>query len=239
MARLDRLGEAREVAQIAAVIGRQFALTLARCGCPETRRRTRSRAGETRRGGNCLSGGARSGARASVSSTRWCATRLMRACCLARRREWHQRIARALEERFPEVTANEPELLAYHFGEAGLASPACDYRMRAGDRALSRSAYPGGDRAFLSGSQVGRSLAGIGRTDAPPTGFASEARTGVGDRAGHAERRGRTAPIAAPPRSAKPLDDAAAVYQGQMGPVAQRQSWVARRRWRASAPANC
>jgi predicted ATPase len=32
-------------------------------------------------------------------------------------------------------------VLAYHFGEAGLADPACAYRMCAGDRAVSRSAY--------------------------------------------------------------------------------------------------
>jgi len=60
---------------------------------------------------------------------------------LSRRREWHERIARALEERFPETAANEPEVLAHHFGAAGLALPACDYRMHAGDRAISRSAF--------------------------------------------------------------------------------------------------
>jgi hypothetical protein len=31
---------------------------------------------------------------------------------LGRRREWHERIARALEERFPELATSEPELLA-------------------------------------------------------------------------------------------------------------------------------
>ena len=62
MARLDRLGEAREVAQIAAVIGRQFAFSLLDAVAPETRRRPRSRAGETGRGGHRLSRGPRSGA---------------------------------------------------------------------------------------------------------------------------------------------------------------------------------
>ena len=60
---------------------------------------------------------------------------------LSRRREWHESCARALEERFVELATNEPELLAHHFGEAGLAGPACDYRMRAGERAVSRAAY--------------------------------------------------------------------------------------------------
>ena len=39
MARLDRLGEAREVAQIAAVIGRQFSFRAARCGFRQGHRR--------------------------------------------------------------------------------------------------------------------------------------------------------------------------------------------------------
>jgi tetratricopeptide (TPR) repeat protein len=70
---------------------------------------------------------------------------------LARRREWHERTARAVEQRFPELAASEPEVLAYHFGEAGLAEPACDYRMRAGDRAVSRSAFPEAVAHFSAG----------------------------------------------------------------------------------------
>jgi predicted ATPase len=60
---------------------------------------------------------------------------------LGRRREWHERVARALEAGFPELATSEPELLAHHFGEAGLAGPASDYRMQAGDLAVSRSAF--------------------------------------------------------------------------------------------------
>jgi predicted ATPase len=56
------------------------------------------------------------------------------------RRALHARIAETIESQFDEIVENQPELLAHHFGEAGLAGPACDYRMRAGDRAVSRSA---------------------------------------------------------------------------------------------------
>ena len=42
---------------------------------------------------------------------------------LARRREWHERIARALEKDFGDIATREPDLLAYHFGEAGLLFP--------------------------------------------------------------------------------------------------------------------
>jgi predicted ATPase len=77
---------------------------------------------------------------------------------LTRRREWHERIARAIGERFPELAANEPELLAHHFGEAGLAAPACDHRMRAGDRAASRSAYTEAIAHFSAGLKVADAL---------------------------------------------------------------------------------
>jgi predicted ATPase len=57
-----------------------------------------------------------------------------------RRRELHARVARALEERFPETAEAEPELLARHCDEAGLAERAVDHWQRAGQRALARSA---------------------------------------------------------------------------------------------------
>jgi len=57
------------------------------------------------------------------------------------RQQYHQRIARVLEERFPEVTATQPELLAHHYTEAGLGEEAVAYWQRAGGRALERSAH--------------------------------------------------------------------------------------------------
>jgi class 3 adenylate cyclase/tetratricopeptide (TPR) repeat protein len=140
MARLDRLGEARETAQIAAVLGRQFSLALLDAVAPKH------------------------GTELEITLTRLVAAGIVfpedrgteqrfsfkhalvrdaayESLLLARRRELHGRTARALEERFPEAAANEPELLGHHFAEAGLAEKACDYRMKAGDRALARSAY--------------------------------------------------------------------------------------------------
>ena len=50
------------------------------------------------------------------------------------------RIARALEERFPETWDMEPELLAQHYTEAGLTEQAVEDWHRAGQQALARSA---------------------------------------------------------------------------------------------------
>src|SRR5262249_23230205 len=58
-----------------------------------------------------------------------------------RRQQLHGAIARALEERFPDTMATEPEMLAYHFTEAGLPKLATSYWFKAGQRATEHSAY--------------------------------------------------------------------------------------------------
>src|SRR5262249_22119916 len=55
---------------------------------------------------------------------------------LERRRVLHERVARALEERFAETVDTQPELIAQHYTEAGRGAEAIPYWFRAGDRAL-------------------------------------------------------------------------------------------------------
>jgi class 3 adenylate cyclase len=156
MARLDRLGEAREVAQIASVIGRVFPFALLDAVAPK---------------GNELEGALAKLAAAGIVfpegrgaersySFKHALVRdaAYESLLLSRRRDWHERIARAIEAYFPDLTANEPELLAHHYGEAGLADPACDYRMRAGDRAVNRSAYKEAIAHFSAGLKAAETL---------------------------------------------------------------------------------
>jgi predicted ATPase len=56
------------------------------------------------------------------------------------RRVLHSRIAKALESRFPERVNMEPELLAYHYEQAGLAGPAVHYWQLGARRDVARSA---------------------------------------------------------------------------------------------------
>jgi class 3 adenylate cyclase/tetratricopeptide (TPR) repeat protein len=157
MARLDRLGEAREVAQIAAVIGRQFGLALLDGVAPRHGAELEAALAKLVAAGIVFPEGR--GAEQSFSFKHGLVRdAAYESLLLGRRREWHERIARTIEERFPEQVANEPELLAYHFGEAGLLGPACDYRMRAGDRAVSRSAYPEAIAHFSAGLKVAEAL---------------------------------------------------------------------------------
>ena len=56
------------------------------------------------------------------------------------RRALHARIAEMLENQFPEISENHPELLARHFAEAGMVEKAARLWGKAGQRSLERSA---------------------------------------------------------------------------------------------------
>ena len=140
MARLDRLGPAKEIAQIAATIGRQFAHALLAAVAP-------AGPGELDLALARLTEASlvfpQSRAIEPTYSFKHALTRDVAYDSLlrARRRDLHERIARILEERFPALAAAEPEILAHHFSRADLPGPACLYSERAGDRAAAHSAY--------------------------------------------------------------------------------------------------
>ena len=157
MARLDRLGEAREVAQIASVIGRQFTFALLDAIAPQGGAGLEAALTRLSTAGIVFPDGhgqerSYSFKHALVRDTAY------ESLLLSRRREWHERVARALEERSPETAADEPDLLAHHFGAAGLGLTACDYRMRAGDQAIRRSAYNEAIAHFSAGLKIAETL---------------------------------------------------------------------------------
>ena len=57
------------------------------------------------------------------------------------RQQYHQRIAHVFEAQFPAIVDQQPELLAYHYTEAGLTEKAVPYWHHAGRRASERSAH--------------------------------------------------------------------------------------------------
>ena len=58
----------------------------------------------------------------------------------SRRRSLHAQIVQVVETRFPEIAVTEPELLAHHCARAELGEKATGYWLKAGARAVSRSA---------------------------------------------------------------------------------------------------
>src|SRR5437588_1386988 len=59
----------------------------------------------------------------------------------SQRQELHARIAKVLEDQFPEIVDNQPEILAHHFTQAGLVDPAIEFWRRAGMRSIAQSAH--------------------------------------------------------------------------------------------------
>jgi predicted ATPase/class 3 adenylate cyclase len=156
-ARLDRLGGAREVAQIAAVIGRQFTFALLEAASRKGSDELEAMLARLVAAGIVFPE-ARGLEQSFIFKHALVRDAAYESLLLARRREWHGRVAQTLEQRFGDVAAREPELLAYHFGEAGLVPLACDYRMRAGDQAVSRSAYVEAIAHFTAGLKLAEAL---------------------------------------------------------------------------------
>ena len=139
MARLDRLGAAKEVAQIGAAIGREFshALLAAVVGKPDAE--LGSALNRLIAAGLLFRQGVPPHAtylfnHALVQDVAY--GTLLR----EPRRALHARIAEALETQFPDIAENQPELVARHCTEAGLVEKAAGLWGKAGQRSLERSA---------------------------------------------------------------------------------------------------
>ena len=140
MARLDRLGPAKEIAQVASVIGQQFSYALLEAVTPAS-------AGDVATGIARLVDAGLAFPQSQASEPSYSFKHaLMRDVAYdnllrGRRQQIHERVARTLEDQFPAVADAEPEVLAQHFAQAGLADLACSYYERAGDRAAARSNF--------------------------------------------------------------------------------------------------
>jgi len=139
MARLDRLGPAKELAQIGAVIGREFshALLAAVAGKPEAQLNS----GLDR----LLAAGLLFRQGTPPDATYLFKHALVQDAAhgtLLResRRALHARIAATLESQFADIVERQPELLARHWTEAGLIEKAAPLWGKAGQRSLDRSA---------------------------------------------------------------------------------------------------
>jgi class 3 adenylate cyclase len=139
MARLDRLGPAKEVAQIGAVIGREFSHALLAAVARRPEAALQSALERLISTGLLLRQGVQPHAtylfkHALVQDAAY--GTLLREL----RRGLHGRIAETLECKFGEIAENQPELLARHCTEAGLIEKAADLWGKAGQRSLERSA---------------------------------------------------------------------------------------------------
>jgi class 3 adenylate cyclase len=139
MSRLDRLGAAKEVAQIGAAIGREFSYVLIAAVARKAEADLASALDRLTAAGLLFRQGAPPHAtylfkHALVQDAAY--GTLLR----EPRRTLHARIAETLESQFAEIAENQPELLARHCTEAGLIEKAASLWGKAGQRSLERSA---------------------------------------------------------------------------------------------------
>jgi predicted ATPase len=140
LARLDRLGPAaREAAQVGAAIGREFPHELLAAVADRGEAELAAALDQLAGAGLVTRRGVPPGAsylfkHALVQDAAY--GMLLR----DRRRRLHGRIARALEERSPELAETAPEVIAHHLSEAGEAERAVGYWLKAGRRSAERSA---------------------------------------------------------------------------------------------------
>jgi class 3 adenylate cyclase/predicted ATPase len=139
MARLDRLPMVREVAQLGAVLGREFAYEMLEALAAVEESTLQDRLGQLV-GAELLYQRGRP-PRAKYMFKHALIQDAAYASLLKRtRQQYHQQIAQMLEADFPETLEAEPELVAHHYTEAGLNEQAVGYWLQAGKRATRRSA---------------------------------------------------------------------------------------------------
>jgi class 3 adenylate cyclase/tetratricopeptide (TPR) repeat protein len=140
VARLDRLGPARRIANLGAAIGRRFSYELLAAVADQPEATLRRTLRELTLSGLVERSGVAPASRYLFKHA------LIRDAAydslLKRERQaLHGQIATALRERFPQTSAAEPELLAYHLTEAGAIAEALPLWMEAGRRDASRAAH--------------------------------------------------------------------------------------------------
>lgn len=156
LARLDRLGSAKAVAQIAAAIGRDFSRELLAAV-------TRASADQlTRDLDRLVESGVVSRRRLPDVSYTFRHVLLRDAAYGTLLRETryalHQRIVQVLEHDYPDIAAQQPELLAQHCADARLAEKAAGYWLVAGQQALGRSAILEAIARLRRGLQIAKTV---------------------------------------------------------------------------------
>src|SRR5215470_1361262 len=139
MARLDRLASAKEIAQVGAVIGREFSYRLLAAVVPASSspledsllRLTESGLIDARHSSAEKSFAFR---HALIQDAAY------ETIPRSKRQNLHAAVARALLENSPDVAESQPEILAYHYAEARMTAEALDFWLKAGKNAASRSA---------------------------------------------------------------------------------------------------
>jgi len=153
MARLDRLPIVREMAQLGAVLGREFAYQML-CSLAPYEESLVQDGLERLVQDELLYQRGRPPRSRYIFKHALIQDAAYQSLLKRRRQTYHQQVAALMEEEFSEVTAAHPELVAHHFAEAGCTEKAITYLKKAGQIALGRSANVEAVTHFERGLQL-------------------------------------------------------------------------------------
>ncbi len=140
MARLDQMGSAKTVAQIAAAIGREFAFDVLEAAAPLSREDIHTAVDSLQKAGLLLR---REFSAIETYSFKHALVQETAYASMLRseRLPLHHRIAETLASKFVDVAEGAPEVVAYHYTQAREITPAISYWLKAGRQASRRSAF--------------------------------------------------------------------------------------------------
>lgn len=142
MARLHNLPGVKETAQTASVIGREFTYALLEAVSPLSGPELDRSLQRLVESGIVYRHGAVPPRAGYVFKHTLVQDAAYESLLRSERQQLHARVASVLEERYPERTEVEPEILAHHYSRAKLPDKAVSYWILASQRALDRSANP-------------------------------------------------------------------------------------------------
>ncbi len=139
MARLDRLPRLRELAQLGSVLGREFSYEMLQHLAPVEEPVLEAGLGQLVENEILYQRGRPPRSR-YVFKHALIQDAAYQSLLKRKRHHHHEQVAALLEERFPEVVQAQPELVAHHYSEAGLAGKSVPFWYKAGQQAIERSA---------------------------------------------------------------------------------------------------
>ena len=174
MARLDRAPRLREVAQLGSVLGREFAYDMISALAGIEEEMLQSGLGQLVVDELLYQRGRPPRSRylfkhALIQDAAY------QSLLKRTRQQYHQQVAKLLEDRFPEVASTQPELVAHHYTEANCPAQAIAYWLRAGAAAARQSANLEAIDQFRRGLGAGRGATGYARAGRARAGFANGA----------------------------------------------------------------
>jgi class 3 adenylate cyclase/tetratricopeptide (TPR) repeat protein len=139
MARLARLATAKPIAQLGAAIGREFVYEMLRAVASLDDQSLKRELDRLVAAGLLYRRGLLSRAK-YIFKHALVQEALHESLLKRQRKQYHKLVADVLEEKFPDVVRDEPELVARHFAEAEIGDKAARYYMAAAQHALASSA---------------------------------------------------------------------------------------------------